>query len=810
MKTFKRFLASLMVAVMVLTAAPLSGFAGLDLPNVFDIFASAESYSGTCGDNIVWVYDYINNKLVISGTGEMYDYELDSYGRPSSVPWYDFWPIQTVEIDYEITRVGDYAFYGIENLTSVILSDSVVEIGEYAFAYCENLENIYMSENLSAIGECAFRGCTALSKVNLPDRVKSIGCYSFWDCEKLEDISIGDDVEIIGYGAFMGTAYYNDETNWEDDILYIDNWLITASDTFSGEFTIKPGIKQIASNAFSSCDTITSVTIPDSVVYIGEMAFHGCQSLEYVDTGNGVRRIGNSAFNSCPNLKEVRIGSDVEQIDKWAFVWSNIEIFKVSWDNKYFTTVDGNLTDYARTEIIRYVVGHERTKYSITPMYSLDKIDEGAFAGANNLLCVTIPGNIKTLEYGAFYNCKNLFEVILCEGIETIGERAFIDCYSLKHIEIPDSVIYVGEDAFNDCDSLTDAYIGKGVEFISGSAFSACEALENILVHEENQYYCSDSNGVLLNKNKTELIRYPEGSEDSFYTIPEGVITVADSAFWGANFTEIVIPDSVISIADFAFYNCDNLTDVYYSGTQEEWNSISIGMCNESLLNATIHYNYCPHSYEAEVTTPATHTATGVMTYTCSCGDTYTETIGKIAEHSYNAVVTAPTCTEQGYTTYTCECGDSYVDDYVPEKGHDEGIWSVTKPSTPTESGVMHLFCGECGFVLETKVIPALGKVNSVSVSDVALDYKASTTITPSITADSGVKYTVTYSSSDPSVASIDANGKVVAGKTGSATITVTVTDEFGNTVSDTCEVKVNYNWWQWIIVIVLFGWIWY
>ena len=216
------------------------------------------------------------------------------------------------------------------------------------------------------------------------------------------------------------------------------------------------------------------------------------------------------------------------------------------------------------------------------------------------------------------------------------------------------------------------------------------------------------------------------------------------------------------------------------------------------------------HEYVSEITIPATHTSTGVMTYTCSCGDTYKETIGKIAEHKYESVVTAPTCTEQGYTTYTCECGDSYVDDYVSEKGHDEGIWSVTKPSTPTESGVMHLFCGECGFVLETKVIPALGKVNSVSVSDIALDYKASATITPTISADAGVKYTVTYSSSNPSVASVDANGKVVAGKTGSATITVTVKDEFGNTVSDTCEVKVNYNWWQWIIVVVLFGWIWY
>lgn len=114
---------------------------------------------------------------------------------------------------------------------------------------------------------------------------------------------------------------------------------------------------------------------------------------------------------------------------------------------------------------------------------------------------------------------------------------------------------------------------------------------------------------------------------------------------------------------------------------------------------------------------------------------------------------------------------------------------------------------------MKTETIPVTvvkGKVHSVAISDVSLDYKGSTTITPSITVDSGVKYSVTYSSSNSSVASVDANGKVSTGKTGSATIIVTVTDEYGNTVTDTCEVNVSYNWCQWIIVIVLFGCIWY
>ncbi|MBO5420425.1 MAG: Ig-like domain-containing protein [Clostridia bacterium] len=230
----------------------------------------------------------------------------------------------------------------------------------------------------------------------------------------------------------------------------------------------------------------------------------------------------------------------------------------------------------------------------------------------------------------------------------------------------------------------------------------------------------------------------------------------------------------------------------------------------DSKINVTV-IPATGHSYTSKVTTPATHTSTGVMTYTCACGKSYTEVIDKITAHSHSAVVTAPTCTEQGYTTYTCSCGDSYIADYTPAKGHTEGKWVVTTPATSTQTGIKTMSCSVCGVELKTEIIPVvIGKVHSVSVSDVTLYYKDSATITPSIKVDSGVKYSVRYSSSSPSVASVDANGNISTGDRGEATITVTVTDEYGNTVKDTCKVKVEYKWWQWIIVIVLFGWIWY
>ncbi len=110
----------------------------------------------------------------------------------------------------------------------------------------------------------------------------------------------------------------------------------------------------------------------------------------------------------------------------------------------------------------------------------------------------------------------------------------------------------------------------------------------------------------------------------------------------------------------------------------------------------------------------------------------------------------------------------------------------------------------------EYAIVEQLANVKSVSVSDITMNYKKSAKINPSITADDGAEYTVKYSSSNTSVARVDDNGNVYGAKKGSATITCTVTDSNGNTVQDTCNVNVKYSFGQWLIVILLFGWIWY
>lgn len=256
------------------------------------------------------------------------------------------------------------------------------------------------------------------------------------------------------------------------------------------------------------------------------------------------------------------------------------------------------------------------------------------------------------------------------------------------------------------------------------------------------------------------------------------------------------------------------------------------------------------HSYSKTVTAP-TCTEKGYTTYTCECGasyiDDYVNALGhdfgawketkaptcqqegeltrscsrctatesspveKIA-HRYIKSVTPATCEKDGYTTYTCDmCHDSYKADVTKATGHKDGEWKVTKPASYTEDGVKTLYCANCGKVLKTEAIAKLsGKITSVKVDNLTMNYKDTKTLSPTVKVDGKVKYTVTYSSSNTKVAKVDANGKVTATGRGSAKITCTATDEYGYSVSAVSNVKVDYTTSQWLIVILLFGWIWY
>ena len=212
-----------------------------------------------------------------------------------------------------------------------------------------------------------------------------------------------------------------------------------------------------------------------------------------------------------------------------------------------------------------------------------------------------------------YYSLNTVINIELPKGLEIIGENAFERCDNLISISIPNTVTTIGDSAFWGCNNLTSITIPSSVTTIGSSVFYWCYRLTDISVAPGNTAYV-DVEGVLYNKDKTKIIRYPSSKEGTEYIILDGVTTIAgdafleahnlmhvtipygvttiNSAFSHSNITSMTIPNSVTEITSYAFYFGPDLTTVNYRGTQEEWDAITIGSNNSNLTNATLVLNY--------------------------------------------------------------------------------------------------------------------------------------------------------------------------------------------------------------------------
>lgn len=173
------------------------------------------------------------------------------------------------------------------------------------------------------------------------------------------------------------------------------------------------------------------------------------------------------------------------------------------------------------------------------------------------------------------------------DGVSSIGSYAFSGCEELEEVEISDSVVWIGNNAFDSCTSLDSITIPGSVTGIGGSAFGYCTDLEEIEVEGGNPAYTS-IDGVLFTRDRETLVSCPAGMEGE-YTIPAGVTSIGAGAFSGCDDLErITIPDSVTRIGDSAFLDCDSLDSVRYTGSPEQWESISMGAGNSCLTEADL------------------------------------------------------------------------------------------------------------------------------------------------------------------------------------------------------------------------------
>ena len=172
---------------------------------------------------------------------------------------------------------------------------------------------------VTSIGSSAFSSCSKLTSVVIPNSVTSIGQNAFLNCTSLTSIEIPDSVMSIERYAFENTAYYNNENNWETDVLYIGKHLIKAKNTITGEYTIKEGTKLIAEFAFEDCSSLINVNISEGITSIGSQAFRYCSGLTSIEIPSSVTSMGNAAFYGCSSLTGVEIHAGVTRIGESAF-----------------------------------------------------------------------------------------------------------------------------------------------------------------------------------------------------------------------------------------------------------------------------------------------------------------------------------------------------------------------------------------------------------------------------------------------------------------------------------------------------------
>ena len=502
------------------------------------------------------------------------NHDCDTHGHY----WYDNWDYYYCE-DCGVDRCAT------EGHKWTLMEDSYYDIYHYFCLYCRDLQcdhegHVWVEATCitskrcihceategSALGHSYFDG--VCSVCNCPDGIEYI-------------ISNGE-VTITKYTG-SATMVVIPET--------IEGYPVTTIGGYNPNITFGDPY-----SAFSNCDNLTSVTIPNTVTTIGSCAFNDCDGLVKIILPDSLTTIEYSAFNSCENLLRITIPDGVTSIGDEAF--------------------------RGCSGLSRLTIGNGVTS-----------IGNGAFAYCIGLTSVTIPGSVTTMGNSIFYECRGLARVTIEEGVPYIADYMFNYCTSLETIVIPDSVTSIGYCAFANCDKLTSITIPDSVTSIGHSAFYDCDGLTSITIPDSVTsmgtyafYYCSRLSSVTLGSGLRTLSSYTFEDCGSLTNVNlgSGLETISDYAFQNCyNLRNIEIPDNVTSIGYRAFYSCDYLTNVTIgSGLEAIGNEVFYQCYN--LSNVTIGSNvatignraFAECSALTAITIPSSVTTIGDLAFT--------------------------------------------------------------------------------------------------------------------------------------------------------------------------------------------------
>ena len=352
--------------------------------------------------------------------------------------------LRTVNFPDTLKEIRSDAFCGTD-LTEFIAPDSLTDVWAYAFKDCGALSAVEL-KNVRSVGDGAFESCTALRSIRLSDKMTELSDHIFDGCSSLADIDMPDNPIAVSFSVFNGTAYYNEPSNWENGVLYVDGYLIAVSKDFAPltEYTVKDGTIVIADDAFSGVgysSKLKKMTLPTGLYRIGKYAFSKLFSLTEINIPDTVRSIGYGAFSGTGYDADTNYINGGLYIGNWLVAVNNVAMTSFTVQEGTVGVADGKDTSLFPTRAQKITV--------LELPSSLRYIGSRSFARLR-ITELRLPSELQTLGNGAFASCSALNTVNLgdCSGLESIGEKAFSEA-AISEITIPESVVSVGELVFN-------------------------------------------------------------------------------------------------------------------------------------------------------------------------------------------------------------------------------------------------------------------------------------------------------------------------------------------------------------------------
>ena len=502
--------------------------------------------------------------------------------------------LTSVNIPTGVVTIGNNSFDGCASLAQLTMPEPLATIGEYAFRN-SGLTGITFQRNLTIIGKYAFDGCKDLVSINFPANVTEIKEYTFNDCGKLKNIELPNGLIYIKDYAFNGCASLGKVTipggvqnispgafknSGLTEVILKEGVMSLSNNSFDGCLLLKKvtfpttmktiggfsntGIKEIAfaegatpeaisDYAFLNCDSLSTITLPNSIKSLGTGAFYDCDTLKTVKLPTGITKIAKQAFYHCGFLQSITIPQSVTEIGAEAFAACS-KLTAISLPSALTT--------------IRIASFHSTGLTSITLPEGMTTIEPGTF-GKSKLKSIKLPKSLKQItsnnesynlgslpnEYydfrkyinmyredsGAFQNCKELESIDLnSAALTALGANTFRECDKLRNINLTVTKLEeIPTYAFYSCDSLQAVTFPASLKTIGDQAFGYCKKIRSI-----------DLSATSLTKIESWF-----SNVDSLRTVklPSTVTEIGESAFSGSPIEEINFPASLTTIGNYAF-----------------------------------------------------------------------------------------------------------------------------------------------------------------------------------------------------------------------------------------------------------------